>query len=231
MSILRSQLLHGKIHARTSGFLRRLAELGRSIDVAIRLAKNPYVSCSFGKQSVCMAHEVHRIAPAVPMYFFAGPHTWDMHDFRDVIDKFQKINPNAEIKIVESELRLKEAAPKFCPRDVFDLVFMGLAKEESKKRLYTLLNHIPEDKFIYRYVDGSYRCCPLANWKTDDIAAYVAMYDLPLLDTYHRFGLEARTTARPNETGINQGVMNDIRITNSKGYRAMLEREPDLENK
>jgi len=71
---------------------------------------------------------------------------------------------------------------------------MGLCKDESKARKHTLSK--ADQNNIFRYQDGTIRCCPLRHWTNQDVAAYVAKYDVPMLSTYHKFGFDVRTAAR-----------------------------------
>lgn len=94
-------------------------------------------------------------------------------------------------------------------REEFDGWFWGLAKEESKARRLTLSTKWEGQPHpaVYRYSDGKYRCCPLANWQALDLAAYIAEYELPMLDAYHHSGLSARTTARITGRSAEEGAM------------------------
>lgn len=52
------------------------------------IAPRAYVSLSFGKQSLILAHMLYGMAPETPMYFLASSETWLMHDYAAVIASF-----------------------------------------------------------------------------------------------------------------------------------------------
>lgn len=229
MSEFAAQMLAGKIHAKSRVRASRLAHAVDGVRRMVEVAPNSYVSISFGKQSICMAHMVYRIAPETPMFFLASDETWDMHNFREVIDDFLTKWP-IRLKIVQTN-RLYGAASwkagrdagdkdlqRMCPREEWDGWYMGLASDESRARKITLLKHCSAHRTIYRYRDGKYRCCPLMDWTLDDIAAYVWEHDLPLLDIYRKVGLHMRTTARLTKKAVELGG-GWARVADSRGRR------------
>lgn len=115
-------------------------------------------------------------------------------------------------------------------RGQFDGWFWGLAKEESRNRRITLSLQWDGQPHpaIYRYGDGKYRCCPLANWQALDLAAYIATHDLPMLDAYRRQGLSARTTARVTRKAAEQGFMSLSRHYNMQVVNHLCARFPEL---
>lgn len=115
-------------------------------------------------------------------------------------------------------------------RDDFDGWFWGLAKDESKGRRYTLSTRWPGQPHpaIFRYSDGKYRCCPIMNWSRLDLAAYIAKYELPMLDAYRRQGLTARTTARVTRQAAEHGFMSLSRHYNIEVVNRLCTRFPEL---
>lgn len=115
-------------------------------------------------------------------------------------------------------------------REEWDGFFMGLAKEESKGRRITLSmtwNGQPHPS-VFRYWDGKYRCCPLMNWNEKDIAAYVATNELPLLDEYETFGLEARTTARATGMMAGSGGLAHLKYKNVDAFNRIVANFPEM---
>lgn len=119
---------------------------------------------------------------------------------------------------------------RLADREEYDGWFWGLAKEESQVRAMTLAKTWDGQPHptIFRYTDGRYRCCPLANWHVPDLAAYIAEHDLPMLRTYHREGLDARTTARVRRRSVDVGYMGKLRHYDIQAYNILCARFPEL---
>lgn len=93
MGIFDRQILTGKIHALTPPYKRNMDFAKKAIEVMLRLSPRNYVSLSFGKQSLCLAHLVYQMAPETPMFFLASGESWCIHNFVEVIDAFMKHSP------------------------------------------------------------------------------------------------------------------------------------------
>ena len=111
--------------------------------------------------------------------------------------------------------------------------FMGLRIEESKARRITLIKKTNNEfgKFIMQYKSGeragTFRCCPLAKWKKEDIMMYLRMNNLPTLDIY-KLGGHIRTTARLTGDSVRQSSLQWIRINKPENYQKLLQLIPDL---
>lgn len=267
MSVLDQELMNGKLYAQLPIYKKRLAFALSGTEAMLDLCPRRYVSVSFGKQSIALAHMVYNLAPETPMFFLASSETWLMHNFIDVIDAFMRRFPirltivqtnNAALDIDAHVERLQRLQPsiswRFKPpgdpawdwkqsrdygdkdlqemvsRDAYDGWLWGLAKEESYARRVTLSRRWPGQPHptIYRYTDGKYRCCPLQEWQTHDLAAYIATHDLPLLNAYHRHGLTTRTTARVTKRAAEQGFMYLARYCDIAAANALCARFPEL---
>jgi 3'-phosphoadenosine 5'-phosphosulfate sulfotransferase (PAPS reductase)/FAD synthetase len=243
MSIYEDQIEAGMYYAQTRRYQRMLAFAQDGIAAMLDLAPHSYVSISFGKQSLCLAHMVYQQAPDTPMHFLASEETWEIDDYREVIDTFTARFPiNLTIHqtrhfFSEPHRTWKESRDagehdlqEMCDRNEWDGWFWGLAKEESRGRKITLSTRWDGQPHptIYRYADGKFRCCPLANWTIKEIAAYVATHDLRLLWTYRRFGLEMRTTARITRNNAEMAGMAYLKEKNQAGYNRIVARYPEL---
>ena len=178
----------------------------------LRACKKPYVAFSCGKDSTVLADMILRISPGTPLRFVSSGETRLIHNVDDVIDYFRSTY-YAEIEEINydrffsggwqgknyDEVRASAHGDiKSLNRNTsFDGVFMGLRKEESRKRKISLSlcqsEELPWN--MYKYADREfYRMCPLANWKTEDVGAYIVEHDIPVLNWYNSFGFDARTT-------------------------------------
>lgn len=238
--IFERQMFAGKIYARSKRRAGRLAFAREGIRAMLDAAPRAYLSLSWGKQSICLAHMIFEIAPETPMFFLASDESWDLHNFREVIDEFTGRWPINYRTVQTNRLFGAESwdegrkagqndLQEMCRREEWDGWFWGLAKEESRvRRIVLLKNPSNIHRTIYRYKDGKLRCCPLMDWETDDIAAYVGEHDLPLLSIYRKYGLEMRTTARLTGTAVRRGGA-WLRGANSRGVRKIKNRAPHVE--
>ena len=123
------------------------------------LAPNAYLSLSFGKQSICLAHMLYQIDSSFPMFFLASGETWIIHDYEKVIDEFISRWP-INLTIVQTDhgaekswLESLEAGHRdlqtMCVREEWDGWYWGLSKDESFKRRLTLSvqQHEPSASF------------------------------------------------------------------------------------
>lgn len=227
------QMAIGRVHAQTPLFRHRLKFAQDGIAAMLQAAPRSYVSISFGKQSLCVAHMVYSVAPETPMFFLASDETWMLYDYADVIEQFLALCP-IKLTIVQTH-RLADAKSwsdsraagdqdlqQMCRREDWDGWFWGLAKDESRARKMTTLasySQHTEHPTIFRYKDGKRRCCPVMHWSINDLAAYIATNQIPMLNIYRKFGLTQRTTARVTKKMLNNQGMALCRATNSRGFR------------
>lgn len=231
----------GKIYAKTERCQNKRQFAIDGINALLSAVDRVYVSISFGKQSLCVAHMVYLIDPRTPMFFLASDETWHMYNYREVIDKYTSKWP-INLQIVQTHRYFgadswkagRDAGDKdlqqMCNRDDWDGWLWGLAKEESKARRITCsANNSGIHPTIFRYSDGKLRGTPIQNWGIDDLAAYIGEYEIPLLNIYEEFGLEMRTTARITKKCRDYGSSTLIRATNSRGYRNLVNTHREVE--
>lgn len=241
-TLLQRQLRDGRLYGRLAQHRRRRESAAAGIAAMREVAPNSYVSLSWGKQSIVVAHMLYQVAPGTPMYFLASWESWAMHDFERVIDIFCRRWP-INLRIVQTDhvsgtdRSWKEARDagdddlaSMTPRERWDGWYWGLAKDESRFRrlsLSTTWDGQPHPT-ILRYSDGRLRCCPLANWTLLDLAAYIGEHDIPLLSAYHEGGLEARTTARLTKRAAEAGGVAAIRRRDVAAFNRLCARFPEL---
>ena len=75
----------------------------------------------------------------------------------------------------------KNASKAFMWEHTISNIFMGLTKDESRARQITLNKRGPLYQTKSR---GGWTCCPLANWSSRDIWAYIVSRSLPYLSVY-----------------------------------------------
>lgn len=193
MGIITKQLKEGLLLSRLPQFKQKEILALDHIRIMEQASKKNYVACSWGKQSIIVAHMVSLINPDIDIVFFNGPDSELISNFKEVSNQF--INDFSIINYIElqdSERHLKTSAWDFTFKNKYTGFYMGLAKIESKGRHYTLNKN---KRGIFQYKNNIYRCCPLADWSIMDCAAYIAKHNLPLLNIYKKYGLEYRTSA------------------------------------
>ena len=243
MNIFDQQIEQGKVYARLDVYKRKLEYALDGIDAMRKLAPLSYLSLSFGKQSIVLAHMLYQLDPNIPMYFLASGESFIIHNFEEVIEKF-KSRWNINLTIVyrdhvfddesnnwqQSRDKGKGDLESMCNRDDWDGWYWGLAKDESKARRITLSKRWPMQPHptIFKYIDGKYRCCPIMNWQLLDLAAYIATYDIPMLNQYHSMGLQSRTTARITRKAARWGGVMTIKQTDISAFNRLCARFPEL---
>ncbi len=195
----RSALLYARLNsykalvAKTEGFIRwSLARM-----------QNPYVACSFGKDSSVMLHLILKQKPDIPVVFASHPETRILDNYEKVIQYWLKHGINYHEVFCEGGLikvkhdqRNRMAAWS----DQWDAFFVGIRSQESFGRRISLKKY----GMFHRLTSGKIKVSPLADWKTEDIAAYTAFHNLPLLSKYQFEGISARTTSGIPRTHINE---------------------------
>jgi 3'-phosphoadenosine 5'-phosphosulfate sulfotransferase (PAPS reductase)/FAD synthetase len=199
MGIFENQLREGKILALLPEHKKKVAKAYADIEKMLALCRSPYVSLSWGKQSICLMHMVYGIAPDVPGLFFREHETHLIADFDDVIKRFRARWHIIYFDVMLNKPSHQAAADEWESKNKKDGVFIGFVQHESRARMFTLSK---SDKHnIFTYKDGFRRCCPLRLWSDMDIAAYVAHHEIPMLSLYRKFGFGIRTSA-----GIEMGT-------------------------
>ena len=236
------QMMIGRLHAKSSAHQRAVMYAIDGINALMRDAPRCYVSLSFGKQSIVLAHLAQSIAPNIPMFFLASTETWSLYDYSAVVAEYQaRFRPN--LTIVQTD-RLADAddwksardsgdhdLQHMCPREPWDGWLWGLAMDESPQRRMTLAQGVKQRNShptIFRYADGKLRGCPIMRWGIPDLAAYLVTHDLPLLNVYKKYGLTQRTTARITKKMARNSAMALARFSSGPALSSITNRFPEI---
>lgn len=180
------------LYIRLKSFQYLLSKTNRFIAWSLTQVNNPYVACSFGKDSAVMLHLVLQHNPNVKVVFVRRIETDLIDNYAETIARWG--NLNLEELSYKGWLEHGEGRGiAFATQRLYehDSFFVGLRKDESAGRRISLSTH---GKF-YLNSAGKYRICPMADWKTSDIAAYCLHNELPILNKYLVEGFQTRTTA------------------------------------
>ena len=234
------------LHSKSQRYQKRLAEANDIVQEVLPHMQNPFIAFSCGKDSTVLAHLILKYR-SMPLRFLSSGETRILHNVDDILGWF--VEEGAEVQEINIDRVFSEdwqeaswtEQRKAGKRDMgrlnegdWDGLFMGLRAEESPPRKLSLYSHKTEGlpRFCYRYRAGErqdiIRCCPLARWTTEDVAAYIVSHDLPLLRHYHNRGMDARTTARLTGDAVRRYALADIKRDNPDGWRRLVKRFPEL---
>lgn len=202
---------------KTSGFIRW----------ALERVENPYVACSFGKDSAVMLHLVLQHRPDIPVRFFCGPETNIIDNYKEVIDWWvQNYNLNLEYVRFNRDSLLQKTGMKTMLSDCeSDSFFTGLRQEESTQRRISLKQY----GMFYKKTNGVVRIAPLSEWLTKDIAAYLFSNNIPLLNTYKNFTTSARTSPAIPTIGRSR-MLDQLKQSDINAFNQLLQIYPDIKD-
>jgi len=199
---------------KTSGFIRW----------ALKRVENPYVACSFGKDSAVMLHLILQQAPNVTVRFIRWKFETEFIDnYDEVIKEWDYLN----LEQVElSRVSLSDKRKDRYDTVGYDSYFIGLRKDESVARRITLKKH----GMFFKNKANMIRISPLADWTEKDISAYIFANDLPVLNTYKNTGMSSRTASRiPREDyGIRQSFLTDLKQRDFSSYQKLINHFPEI---
>jgi len=216
------------LYAKMPAFKNLLIRTSEFIRTALVKVKNPYVACSFGKDSSVMLHLIRFENPNIQVVFVEYEETVLLDNYEDVIRQWGDINlyrlfVQSEI---DDEVNEKDILPEWASKNGYDAAFVGIRSEESKGRRISIKKHGK----IYTAKTGQTRICPLADWKIKDIAAYCYTYQLPLLESYVKSGISERTTTgiTGEEYGFRKAQLLRLKQNNISKYNILLSTYPKL---
>lgn len=161
---------------------------------ALDRVQNPYIACSFGKDSAVMLHLVQKNNPNIPVVFVSRPETNLVDNYEEIIKEWNlpnlivvNFNQNTFDFISKSVIK---TGMKTIEQN-YDSFFVGLRAQESAGRRITL----KKNGMFYKNSANLVRICPVAFWTEKEIAVYSITNKLPVLSTYQKEGYSARTTA------------------------------------
>lgn len=182
------------LHAELDDYQARIASAQKIISDALSWSERPYVAYSGGKDSLVMVHMVLQACPrALIWHFWYGPYYFPIEMENEVLRAAHAIGA-INTRIDTSEKYRQGRSPKntFFPllhgkiipellEDGYDLAFIGLRREESRRRKAKAAKHMRRDGQMIE-------CYPLADLTARDIWAYIVTNNLPYCSHYDRYG-------------------------------------------
>lgn len=242
-------------HGRSAVFQRRLARARQTIAEGLSLCHHPFVGFSAGKDSEAMLWLICEIQPDVTALMLTGGETRILYpSIDDILQWWRARWPRLNVReinvdhvfaegwehtdwVSQYETFIGEWERYLWASGDYDGVFLGLREDESNCRRRVLRHvRLPGSRYaIYRYADshhgvaaGHYRICPLDAWTTQDVAALIALHEMPLLETYEFAGMEARTHLRTGRTSLRMGQLVELRRRDPAAWNRMISRFPEL---
>lgn len=202
---------------KTSGFIKW----------ALKQVENPYVACSFGKDSSVMLHLILNHAPNIPVRFASHPETSLLDNYQGVIElwvdrygiNYQEIFCHGGlIKVRHHQRNMLDAL-----HENWDSFFVGIRKQESVGRRISLKKY---GMFHKLKSTGRVKISPLADWTEKEISAYTISNNLPVLEKYKKEGFSARTTSGIPRTNIEESLMS-LKSRDIESFNKLCKLYPD----
>jgi 3'-phosphoadenosine 5'-phosphosulfate sulfotransferase (PAPS reductase)/FAD synthetase len=248
-----------RLHSYTARFKSRVDYSLECVAKAIELSGSDKwaLSNSFGKDSLALMFLLNQMLPELQSIFIASSETSVLANYVDIITKLETSMPH--LKIIQTDKAglfsdsgtssWAEATShkthsdmwlidEWAAQNGFVGSFIGLRKEESRTRATALSTSYNghEGHYCIKMINpkacGLWHACPIAEWKLEDVGAWLWQHNIPLLDTYHTEGLQARTVARASKVSVNYGnVIAFLKTRNQGKYNELINLYPDLKTK
>lgn len=197
------------------------------IKAALAQMRRPYVACSFGKDSSVLLSLCLKIRPDIDVVFARYPETSLLDNYEEVIAGWKGIRlhyVDVEDDILD-ETGEGDFMDDWAIAEGFDGFFMGLRKQESRGRRITLLR----DGAIYRKKNGLLRCCPLADWSSEEVLLYCIENALPMLSSYSGDVNERSVTSLAHSKyGMRERQLLALKRRDPSKFNLLLQRFPTL---
>jgi len=201
--------LQCQLHAKLSGFKRRIERARAVVAEALEKAQNPYIAFSTGKDSIVMAHLVWQQASDVLAVYFdadcAFPESTALlgryeaagypiirWPCESILETMHRVGGPTSDRCEAETMRSTVYRPiKLLLAEYhFDGVFLGLRNEESPGR-HKLAQ--VRGQLFWQKRDGLWECLPVAYLDHMDIWAYIVINDMDYCAVYDKqmeFGLD-----------------------------------------
>ena len=197
-----------RLYAKLPVFKRRIEKAQEIITLGLKIIKKPYLSCSFGKDSIVLLHLVLQQSPDIPVVFINSNYCFpDTYQVRDAFVSDYKINlveisqPYDYLEIIKQyglpqerskaqqnkvvNLLKKDLANEWAWNNGHNGNYWGLRKEEASGRRW-LLN--TKGSLFWAKNARLWRCSPLADWMWEDVWAYIHEQGIPYSGIYDKTG-------------------------------------------
>ena len=129
MTFTEVQRFQDRLHAKTSEFQNRITETHKFIGFVLSEVKNPYVACSFGKDSVVMLHLVLKHRPNIPVYSFSNK----QYDFPDTHRLRWELQEKWNLNLVLVERDVSRAVKIEDEGGAYNRLYFSVLREQIQK--------------------------------------------------------------------------------------------------
>jgi len=200
-----------ELHARTAEFAARVKSAETILANGLAVMKRPYISLSFGKDSMVMAHFILSRQPDIPVVYvncgewdewpdtprvkqaflqrFPSCHFIELHG-PSIMEAFMRAGwyvqdeeDNATARKAQHDYgkSLGDVLNAEAKRRGYDGAFIGIRKEESRNRLRLFRMR---GSLYFAEMRGMWACHPLMHWTGCDVWAYICSHNLPYNELY-----------------------------------------------
>lgn len=198
-------------------WLRKRVDASLAMIEAFRKEHRPYVSCSFGKDSMVMLWLVRQIDPDVPVIWFDGG-KFDEHPETAAFVERVRADWSLNLTTVYPEIPLLEQWRRFgipdergdkrereytkqfigafvreAEKQGFDGHFLGMRAAESRYRRFVFSARGP---IYFVEFEKIWRCNPLWNWPTKSVWDLIDSESLPVHPIYSQTAFQKREDLR-----------------------------------
>ena len=181
-------------------YRRKVAQAQSIIKEAIAIAP-AYVACSWGKDSLVLAHLASTLVPNLLICHVTGPNADLLNNYSEVSATFCQLCPTVEYRVLGGDGRPSWEVFAAHADELPAMALLGLRAEEATYRRRSLRKYGP----IHQYKTGGWRACPLAWWGWKDVWAYIVANDLTYLRSYDHPGEESRALSRTSSITTRRG--------------------------
>lgn len=220
------------LHAMLPAFKRKVEKSLSIIREALNIEGVKWsASISFGKDSLVLLDLLYQVTDKIPICYIDSPYKlpdinetieltqqkykFDIYripyaDGRPIQEVWEKlgipgINRTVSMQNKAVKILKKDPADKWAKENGYNGTFWGIRKEESMSRKWMIMSF----GVTFENKQGFYRCAPLADWKADDVWAYIVSRQLPYprLYDYQKFQTRdwIRNTGWATTDGANEG--------------------------
>ena len=215
--------------ARMAQHRRKVEQATDTIRKALEICP-AYVACSWGKDSVVLAHLVWSIAPNTLLFHDGSDDEDEQDNYSDVRESFLGRFPLPYQGIVRG-YNAGDGGGLYEQMPSNPMVFLGLRAEESKPRRISLAKY----GLIHQYQSddpkrpvNNWRCCPLAWWSWKDVWGYIVARNLPYLSAYDWEPRDRSRTSvihgkriNPNHSALAMGQSERLRRRNPEFWEKL----------
>jgi 3'-phosphoadenosine 5'-phosphosulfate sulfotransferase (PAPS reductase)/FAD synthetase len=178
-----------RLHARTSGFGRKVEQAREIIRQALETPNSPaYVALSGGKDSTVVYALAREQAPDIPAVW--SDDEWWLPETMDYIRRLQAAGLDvrqirttawhADWFTIRGDY---DGIPAYAKEQNWGLVFLGLRQEESAARRVHLRTF---GSLFFAQTDDFWHCNPIHDWSWRDVWAFIVSQELDYNQAYDR---------------------------------------------